>query len=70
MLLTMTILQISSFLSNTILPVLTKSVIDVMRDRPEDPIMYVANFLAKQSEQNQTEALENARQRFYELLAQ
>lgn len=49
---------------------LTKSVIDVMRERPEDPIMYVANFLAKQSEQNQTEAVENARQRFYELLAQ
>eukprot|EP01031_Cornospumella_fuschlensis_P033298 gene33298-40282_t len=59
---------ISSFLSNTILPVLSQAVIDVMRKQPEDPIMYVADLLAQVSEKNQTEALENARTKFYELL--
>eukprot|EP01039_Chlorochromonas_danica_P000462 gene463-500_t len=62
--------KMTAFLSNTIMPVLTKAVITVMRDRPEDPIMYVANCLLKQSEENQTEATERARKRFYELLNQ
>jgi hypothetical protein len=39
-----------------------------MRDKPEDPIMFVANFLSQQSERNQSEAMESARLRFYELL--
>lgn len=60
----------TAFLSNTIMPVLTKAVITVMRDRPEDPIMFVANSLRKQSEENQAEATERARKRFYELLNQ
>lgn len=61
-------LQISTFLSNTVLPVLSQAIIEVMRKQPEDPIMHVADFLAKVSEKNQTEALENARTKFYELL--
>ncbi|RYH13915.1 hypothetical protein EON65_34515 [archaeon] len=64
----MLILQISAFLSNTVLPVLSQAVIEVMRKQPEDPIMHVANFLAQVSEKNQAEALENARTKFYELL--
>lgn len=49
---------------------LTRAVVEVMRDKPDDPIMYVASFLAKQSEKNQTEAHDIAREKFYELLQQ
>lgn len=64
------VVQVSAFLSNTILPTVARAVVEVMRDKPEDPIMYVANFLSRQSEQNQSAALEFARNQFYEILQQ
>ncbi len=39
-----------------------------MRNHPEDPILYIAQYLAFESEKQQAEAYDNARRNFEELL--
>jgi hypothetical protein len=62
------LLQIDEFLNATLLPVLAKSLIEAVRNKPVDPIVFVANYLAEVSRKNQKEALESARKQFEDLL--
>jgi hypothetical protein len=50
------------------LPILSKGLIDAVRNRPEDPIMFIAEYLAEISQKQQEEARESARKQFEELL--
>ena len=45
-------LTIRSYLDQTVVPVLLQGMADVAKERPENPIEYLANFLLKHSNEN------------------
>jgi hypothetical protein len=57
-----------AYLEVNVNPYITRGLIDVERNRPEDPIMYMIEMLESQSKKNQKEAEDNAYNKFLEIL--
>ena len=45
-------MSIRSYLDQTVVPVLLQGMADVAKERPENPIEYLANYLLKHSNEN------------------
>ena len=45
-------LSIRSYLDQTVVPVLLQGMADVAKERPENPIEYLANYLLKHANEN------------------
>lgn len=61
-------MQSQEFLSNTVLPMLASGMINILRNKPDDPILFLSNYLRRQSEMNESMTKEIARAKFYEML--
>jgi hypothetical protein len=57
-----------AYLEVNVNPYITRGLIDIERNRPEDPIMYMIEMLESQSKKNQKEAEDNAYNKFLEIL--
>jgi hypothetical protein len=63
-------LQLESFLTASVLPQVAAGLVQIQREQPEDPILFLAEHLLKHSAGNNKQAQDKARQRFVELLHQ
>jgi len=63
-------LQLQAFLSSAVLPQVAEGLVRIQRQQPEDPIMFLAEQLARCSADNNQLAQDKARSRFAELLRQ
>ena len=62
--------QLQLFLSSTVLPQLAENLVRIQREQPADPIMFLAEQLARCSAEKNQHAQESAYARFTELLQQ
>ncbi len=62
--------QLQLFLSATVLPQLAENLVRIQREQPADPIMFLAEQLARCSAERNQHAQERAYARFTELLQQ
>jgi hypothetical protein len=60
--------QLQDFLTATLLPHITSGMVRILREKPEDPIRFLAQQLHDRSAENREGAEEKARLRFMELL--
>jgi hypothetical protein len=51
-----------------VLPVVTRGLIDAVRTKPNDPVMYLAQYLSEVSKKQQQEAYDSAKKLFEDLL--
>jgi hypothetical protein len=53
-----------------VLTYVAQGMINIVREKPEDPIMYLANFLREAGEQMEAKAYEKAKKKFYRIIAE
>ncbi len=61
-------IQYNEFLTNTILSTIASSMVQIIREHPEDPIMFLAERLLAESKVRQDTAYSEAHKKFIELL--
>lgn len=62
--------KLESFLTASILPRVASGLVQIQREQPEDPILFLAEHLLQHSAANNRQAEDKARARFIELLHQ
>jgi hypothetical protein len=62
--------QLSEYLEINVTPFLAKCLINIERQRPEDPVSFLIDFLEEQSAKNQAEARDHAHKTFCSELEQ
>ena len=63
-------MQLQAFLASTVLPQLSGGMVRILREQPEDPILFLAQQLQQHSAHQHRQAEDKARARFLELLHQ
>jgi len=60
--------KLQEFLTATLLPHITSGMVRILREKPDDPIRFLAEQLHQRSAESREGAEQRARQRFLELL--